>query len=143
MPPTATPAPVDHPFSWRIRVYWEDTDAGGVVYHAGYLCFMERARSEWLRAKGVDQVRLREHTGLAFVVRDMHIDFLAPARLDDELEVSVVVQTRRAASLLLSQAIRRRADGTELVRARVRVACVDLDRMRPAPIPDDLMPRIS
>lgn len=140
MPP---PENIIDPFSWRIRVYWEDTDAGGVVYHAGYLRFMERARSEWLRTKGVDQVRLREQTGLAFVVRDMHIDFLAPARLDDELEVSVVVQTRRAASLLLSQAIRRCSDGTELVHAQVRVACVDLDRMRPAPIPDDLMPRIS
>jgi acyl-CoA thioester hydrolase len=131
------------PFSWRIRVYWEDTDAGGVVYHAGYLRFMERARSEWLRARGVEQMRLRAETGLAFLVRDMHIDFLAPARLDDELRVTVAVEARRAASLLFSQSIRRCADATELVRAQVRVACVDVERMRPAPIPDDLMPRIS
>jgi acyl-CoA thioester hydrolase len=131
------------PFSWRIRVYWEDTDAGGVVYHAGYLRFMERARSEWLRARGVEQMRLRAETGLAFLVRDMHIDVLAPARLDDELRVTVAVEARRAASLLFSQSIRRCADATELVRAQVRVACVDVERMRPAPIPDDLMPRIS
>jgi acyl-CoA thioester hydrolase len=77
------------------------------------------------------------------MVRDMHIDFLAPARLDDELQVTVAVEARRAASLLFSQTIRRCADAAELVRAQVRAACVDIERMRPAPIPDDLLPRIS
>lgn len=131
------------PFSWRIRVYWEDTDAGGVVYHAGYLRFMERARSEWLRVVGVDQGQLSDTLGLGFMVRDMHIDFLAPARLDDELDVTVEVETMRAASLVFAQSVRHAGSGRELIRASVRVACVDLRRMRPTPIPDDLMARIS
>jgi acyl-CoA thioester hydrolase len=126
------------PFSWRIRVYWEDTDAGGVVYHAGYLRFMERARSEWLRALGIDQGALSATRALGFLVRDMQLDFLAPARLDDELEVSVAVQGRRAASMTFAQAVRRVGEERDLVSATVRVACVDLQRMRPTPIPDDL-----
>ena len=71
------------PFHWPVRVYWEDTDAGGVVYHASYLRFLERARSEWLRAIGIDQSVLRTATGLGFVVKDMQIDFVRPALLDD------------------------------------------------------------
>ncbi len=138
-----SPHNADDDFTWRLRVYWEDTDAGGVVYHAGYLRFMERARSEWLRARGVDQLALRESTGLGFVVRDMQIDFLTPARLDDELVVSVDVETVRRASLTFMQNVRRYGDCTDLARARVRVACVDIDRMRPAPVPDNLMARIS
>lgn len=130
-------------FTWRVRVYWEDTDAGGVVYHAGYLRFMERARSEWMRAQGVDQGALRAATGRGFVVRDMQIGFLAPARLDDELDVSVRVQTLRRASLTFLQDVRRCPDHAELVRATVRVACVDIDKMRPAPIPENLLARIS
>ncbi len=130
-------------FTWRVRVYWEDTDAGGVVYHAGYLRFMERARSEWMRARGVDQGALRAATGIGFVVRDMQIDFLAPARLDDELDVSVRVQTLRRASLTFMQDVRRCTDRAELVRAAVRVACVDIDTMRPAPFPENLAARIS
>ncbi|PWK88646.1 acyl-CoA thioester hydrolase [Fulvimonas soli] len=132
-------APDQAPFAWPVRVYWEDTDAGGVVYHASYLRFLERARTEWLRAGGVDQSALRERTGLAFMVRSMEIDFLKAALLDDELIVTVEVQERRAASILFGQSIRR-ADGTELIRARVRVACVDLHRMAPARIPDEALP---
>jgi acyl-CoA thioester hydrolase len=113
-----------------------------VVYHASYLRFMERARSEWLRAQGVDQSALREATGLAFMVRGMQLDFLRPALLDDELSVAVAVKEWRSASILFGQAIGR-ADGTELVRAQVRVACVDLRRMRPAPIPADLIPGLD
>ncbi|MBN8893928.1 MAG: tol-pal system-associated acyl-CoA thioesterase [Rhodanobacter sp.] len=128
------------PFSWKVRVYWEDTDAGGVVYHAGYLRFMERARSEWMRALGVDQMAYKQATGLAFMVRDMHIDFLRPALLDDELSVTVEVKERRAASILFAQTIMK-ADGKCLVRASVRVACVELERMRPAAIPPDLIPQ--
>lgn len=135
--PAAAPDPV--PFAWPVRIYWEDTDAGGVVYHASYLRFLERARTEWLRAGGVGQSALRERTGLAFMVRSMEIDFLRAALLDDELAVTVQVQERRAASILFGQSIRR-ADGTELVRARVRVACVDLRRMAPARIPDEALP---
>jgi acyl-CoA thioester hydrolase len=129
-------------FDWPIRVYWEDTDAGGVVYHASYLRFLERARSEWLRSLGVDQLALKESTGLGFVVHRMEIDFLRPALLDDELIVSVAVKERRSASILFAQSITR-ADGTALIQAQVRAACVDLKRMRPAPIPADIAARIA
>lgn len=130
------------PFEWPVRVYWEDTDAGGVVYHTSYLRFMERARSEWLRALGINQSVVKENTGLAFLVREMQIDFLRAALLDDELAVSVEVKERRAASILFAQTIRR-ADGAELIRAKVRVACVDVRRMRPVQIPADLIPGLS
>ena len=130
--------PFAAPFCWSVRVYWEDTDAGGVVYHAGYLRFMERARTEWMRALGVDQMAFKQATGLAFMVRDMQVDFLKPALLDDELSVTVEVKARRSASILFTQTITR-ADGSCLIRASVRVACVDLARMRPAQIPPDLI----
>lgn len=137
-----TQASATEPFEWPVRVYWEDTDAGGVVYHASYLRFMERARSEWLRALGINQSVVKESTGLAFLVREMQIDFLRAALLDDELAVSVAVKERRAASILFAQTIRR-ADGAELIRATVRVACVDVRRMRPVQIPADLIPGLS
>jgi acyl-CoA thioester hydrolase len=141
MPASAMTEPsTTQPFSWPVRVYWEDTDAGGVVYHAGYLRFMERARSEWMRALGVDQMAFKQATGLAFMVRDMQIDFLRPALLDDELSVTVEIKERRAASILFTQTITK-MDGCCLIRASVRVACVDLQRMRPAPIPADLIPQ--
>ena len=127
------------PFCWPVRVYWEDTDAGGVVYHASYLRFMERARSEWLRELGIDQLAFKQATGLAFLVREMHIDFLQAALLDDELSVTVEVKQRRAASILFDQSITR-ADGCRLISAEVRVACVDVQRMRAVPIPTDLFP---
>ncbi len=127
-------------FVWPTRVYWEDTDAGGVVYHAAYLRFMERARSEWLRALGVDQSELRERTGLAMLVRDMQIDFHAPARLDDLLAVTAVADRVRAASMVFAQTVaRHEAPDDVLVAARVRVACVDVACMRPAPLPRELL----
>jgi acyl-CoA thioester hydrolase len=129
-------------FCWPVRVYWEDTDAGGVVYHASYLRFMERARSEWLRGQGIDQLAFKQATGLAFLVRAMQIEFLLPALLDDELLVTVQVKQRRAASMLFEQSITR-ADGSCLIQATVRVACVDVLCMRAAPIPADLFPRLS
>jgi acyl-CoA thioester hydrolase len=138
----ATPGPATDPFQWPVRIYWEDTDAGGVVYHASYLRFMERARTEWLRAMGITQSSYKETTGLAFLVREMQIDFLKAALLDDELSVSVEVKERRAASILFAQTIRR-ADGAELIRAKVRVACVDVRRMRPVQIPADFIPGLS
>jgi acyl-CoA thioester hydrolase len=132
-------APFPPSFTWPVRIYWEDTDAGGVVYHASYLRFLERARTEWLRSLGVQQSRVQEESGLAFLVREMQLDFLKAALLDDELLVTVEVKERRAASILFAQSISR-ADGTELLRAVVRVACVDTRRMRPAPIPAGLIP---
>ncbi|MEO9080405.1 MAG: tol-pal system-associated acyl-CoA thioesterase [Rhodanobacter sp.] len=129
-------------FQWPVRVYWEDTDAGGVVYHASYVRFLERARTEWMRARGVDQSAFRQATGLAFMVRDMQLDFLRPALLDDELSVTVEIKERRAASILFTQTITNGAGGF-LIRAQVRVACVDLERMRPAPIPVGLIPQLT
>lgn len=122
------------PFSFGIRVYWEDTDAGGVVYHASYVRFLERARTEWLRAQGYGQQALRESQGLVLVVRDMQLDFHKPARLDDQLQVSVVLSERRHASLLLGQVISR--GDQALVRANVRVACLVASSFRPRPLPE-------
>ena len=130
------------PFTWPVRVYWEDTDAGGVVYHASYLRFLERARSEWLRGLGVNQMAWKEATGLAFMVREMQLDFLRAALLDDELRVTVEVKERRAASILFAQTISR-ADDTPLLRAQVRVACVDVRRMQPVRIPADAIPGLD
>lgn len=122
------------PFSFGIRVYWEDTDAGGVVYHASYLRFLERARTEWLRDLGYGQQALRESEDLVLVVREMAIDFHKPARLDDELAVSVVLARRRGASLLITQEVTR---GDEvLVGASVRVACLVASSFRPRPLPE-------
>jgi acyl-CoA thioester hydrolase len=144
MPESVDSPTAKQPFGWPVRVYWEDTDAGGVVYHASYLRFLERARSEWLRGLGVDQSTLKQATGLAFLVREMHLDFLKAALLDDELLVTVEVKEQRAASILFAQTISRasvdRADRVELIRAEVRVACVDTQRMVPARIPDHLFP---
>lgn len=126
----------DSRFSIPVRVYWEDTDAGGVVYHARYLHFLERARSEWLRAGGFGQQALREELGVVFVVHRMELDFNAPARLDDLLVATVEPAERRSASFVVRQALRRGSEAKPLVDARVRVACVDATRFRPRPIPD-------
>ena len=120
-------------FSWPTRVYWEDTDAGGVVYHAQYLAFLERARTEWLRAHGKGQETLRVGHDLVFAVRAMRIEFLQPARLDDALLVSVALRQCRRASLVLAQSIRR--DGTLLLEADVRIAALNASDFRPRAIP--------
>ena len=129
------------PFQWPVRVYWEDTDAGGVVYHAQYLAFMERARSEWMRAIGFGQDRLRLESHLCFVVRALSIDFRAPARLDDLLSVSVRLAQCRGASLVIAQEIRR--GDALLVGATVRVAAVSADAFRPRPIPAALLAQLT
>lgn len=121
-------------FSFPIRVYWEDTDAGGVVYHGSYVRFLERARTEWLRAQGVGQQALRDREDVVLVIRDMTLDFRQPARLDDELQVGVVMTQRRAASLLIAQEIVR--DGKVLVAAQVRVACLTASSFTPRPLPE-------
>jgi len=126
-------------FAWPVRVYYEDTDAGGVVYHANYLRFLERARTEWLRARGWGQTRLREHDGTGFVVANMSIRFLRPARLDDALVATVAVTGRRRVSLDFAQTLVAADDpSTVYVEAEVQVACVDLDRMRPRRLPEFL-----
>jgi acyl-CoA thioester hydrolase len=117
-------------------VYWEDTDAGGVVYHAQYLAFLERARTEGLRARGYGQELLRVEHGLVFALRAMRIDFRAPARLDDALDVSVALRQRRGASLLIGQDIR--CGGRLLVDAEVKVAALDAASFRPRGLPAKL-----
>ena len=124
-------------FELPIRVYWEDTDAGGVVYHAQYLAFLERARSDWLRIRGHGQEALRRTHDLVFAVRGMSLDFIAPARLDDLLSVEVQVRQVRGASLLLAQRIRR--DDTLLFEAEVRLAALAASSFRPCPIPPPLL----
>ncbi len=116
------------------RVYWEDTDAGGVVYHSRYLNFMERARSDWLLAQGFPQVELRERQGCLFVVTAISVQFFAPARLEDELAVSVGVQALRAASMIMDQEIRRQ-DGALLAEGQVTIACLAAASFRPMRMP--------
>ena len=126
-------------FTFPVRVYWEDTDAGGVVYYANYLKFMERARSEWLRTIGIDQAALLRDERLQFVVVEANIRYHRPARFDDALVVSVQIEELRGASLVFVQEIRRgTADGELLISASVRAACLASDGLRPRPLPADL-----
>ncbi|APO94752.1 tol-pal system-associated acyl-CoA thioesterase [Xanthomonas vesicatoria] len=135
---TATPViPISESppvFSWPTRVYWEDTDAGGVVYHARYVAFMERARTEWMRAAGYGQDLMRQDHGLVFAVRSMQLDFLKPARLDDALSVSAVLLKCRRASLLFAQSVRR--EGEVLLTAEVRIAALGTSDFRPRGMDD-------
>jgi acyl-CoA thioester hydrolase len=131
-------------FSWRARVYWEDTDGGAVVYYANYLRFLERARTEWLRAHGHSQHELAREPGILFTVVSVQVDYRAPARLDDELEITCEPQAEGAASLRFAQRIYRamRGGGSEpalLVQASVRVACVDARSLRPRRLPQFLL----
>ena len=128
-------------FTWPVRVYWEDTDAGGIVYYANYLRFFERARTEWLRALGVEQTALRAAGGAIFVVIDTRIAYRAPARLDDRLDVTVALRhTGRAALTLAQQAWR--AD-TLLAEGEVRIGCVDAASWRPRRIPTPVLDRLA
>ena len=128
------------PFSHRVRVYWEDTDAGGVVFYANYLKFFERARTEWLRTLGVGQQQLRERTGAIFVVADTHVRYLGPARLDDELDVSVELRETGRASMLIAQAARR--DGMLLAEGDIRIGCVDAGTFRLQRIPTEVIGKL-
>jgi acyl-CoA thioester hydrolase len=131
-------------FTWPIRVYYEDTDATGVVYHANYLRYFERARTEWLRALGVSQQSLRAESGVVFTLANLEVDYLLPARLDDELLVTVAVEHLRRASLTFSQTVQTGGGaGALLARARARVGCVDQNSFRPCPLPDDFVQKVS
>ncbi len=124
------------PFSIPVRVYWEDTDAGGVVYHASYLRFMERARSDWLRALGIDQAVMIRDERLQFAVVEAHIRYHQPARYGELLQVSVAPGEHRGASFVMLQEIRRDgAAGELLLSATVRAACLDSDSLRPRRLP--------
>ena len=123
-----------------VRVYYEDTDLGQVVYYANYLKFIERGRSEWLRAAGVDQSVLLDR-GLAFVVRRVEADYLRPARFDDALEVVTTLDHAAGPRITVAQSVER--DGTALFRAMVTVVCVDLASMRPQRLPPDVLAALS
>jgi acyl-CoA thioester hydrolase len=126
---------MQQPFVWQMRVYWEDTDAGGVVYHSRYLNFFERARTEWLRSRGVQQAELAAGANLIFVVRRMEIDFVRAARMDDELEVSVLLERAGRSRMEMSQEMLRLRDGEVLARAAVTAACVDAESFKPMRMP--------
>lgn len=128
-------------FSWPVRVYWEDTDAGGVVYYANYLKFMERARSEWLRAQGFEQDVLRDEAGVVFVVRRVEIDYLSPARFNEQLDVSVSLREMGRVSLSVRQELMR--GSSCLARADVTLACVDAIRFKPVKMPASLLQALT
>jgi acyl-CoA thioester hydrolase len=132
---------MDSVFSIPIRVYYEDTDTGGVVYYANYLKFMERARTEWLRHLGFEQQELARDPGVVFAVRSVSLEYLRPARLDDLLDVSVRLVKGARASLTLVQQVRRGAD--VLCEGEVRIACLDAQRFTPVPIPEAVIARVS
>ena len=123
-------------FTWPVRVYYEDTDLGGVVYYANYLKFLERARTEWLRALGVEQTVLAAEHRVIFVVRSIALEYLRPAAFNDELAVTVELEETKGGQILLVQRITRGAE--ELATARVRIACVSTGSFRPVRIPGSL-----
>jgi len=136
----AVAAQQSEPFVWPLRVYYEDTDAGGVVYYANYLKFTERARTEWLRASGFEQTDLAQQHGVAFVVRSAAIEYLRPARFNDSLQVTVELIKVGAGQIELGQRVLR---GNELLATvTVNVACVRLATMRATRIPQPLATRI-
>ncbi|MBZ0070678.1 MAG: tol-pal system-associated acyl-CoA thioesterase [Gammaproteobacteria bacterium] len=127
-------------FRWPVRVYYEDTDAGGVVYYANYLRFMERARTEWLRSLGVEQDRLVREQGIIFAVTEAELRFKRPARFNDALEVTARVIERRRVSLRFAQTVLR---GDELLcEGRIQIACLDSAVFRPRAIPKELLKEI-
>ena len=127
-------------FSWEARVYWEDTDAGGIVYYANYLRFLERARTEWLRQRGIVQTVLARDLGLIFAVVSVQVDYLKAARLDDLLCISCLPERESAATLSFRQDIRRgAADGELLVEGTARVACLDAATLRPRRLPPAIL----
>jgi acyl-CoA thioester hydrolase len=128
-------------FLWPLRVYYEDTDAGGVVYYANYLKFMERARSEWLRSLGFEQDVLAQEQGLLFVVRSVEVDYLRPARFNDALTVSAEIAHCGRASLSFAQDICR--DDVVLCRGKVKIASVDAQRFRPRQVPEAMMDKLA
>ncbi len=128
-------------FFWPVRVYYEDTDAQGIVYYANYLRFMERARTEWLRAAGIEQDQLRLQHDKIFVVTSTTNNYHTPARFNDELDVSVTLKSRGRASFVLEQNIYRRdAERTLICSGETKAACLTASTMKPAKLPNELLP---
>ncbi len=133
-------------FEFPIRIYWEDTDAGGIVFYANYLKFFERARTEWLRSLGIEQQRLRDEVGGMFVVTETQVKYLSPARLDDELLVTAQVVERGRASMTIAQRAFKRNDGdhsdgtpTAICEGTIRIGWVEAMSLRPARIPPNIL----
>lgn len=125
-------------FHWPVRIYWEDTDAGGVVYHASYLRFFERARTEWLRGQGIAQDALRATQHVLFVLNRIEVRYVKPARLDDLLDVQSRLVELKRASFVVDHAIYRASDGTLIATGQAGAVCLDEASFRPAPIPKDI-----
>lgn len=129
-------------FSWPVRVYYEDTDHGGVIYHANYLKFMERARTEWLRAKGFEQDVLAEQHGMIITVAAVQVDFLKPGRFNQLLSVTARPEEVRRASALVKQEVCVVAENGErgdlLCRGQIKIVCVDAVSLRPRPFPEQI-----
>ena len=133
-------------FNWRIRVYYEDTDTGGVVFYANYLKFFERARTEWLRAAGVGQRVLEQADGVIFIVKSTSVDYHAPAKLDDLLDLTVVVERLSRVSVDFVQQAWRLDDNNQrtlLTTGRITVVLVDVKKFRPTAIPPQVLQKIS
>jgi acyl-CoA thioester hydrolase len=129
------------PYLHAVRVYWEDTDAGGVVFYANHLKFFERARTEWLRSFGIEQQRLRDETGAMFIVSDTRVRYLRPARLDDLLQVSAELRDLgRATMTIVQQALR---GDTLLAEGEIRIGCVDAGSFRPRRIPASILAALA
>jgi acyl-CoA thioester hydrolase len=129
-------------FRWPLRVYYEDTDAGGVVYHTGYIRYFERARTEWLRALGYSQTQLAQEARVLFTVVDLQIHFRRPARLDDEVVVLSIASPAGGASIHFAQSVLS-ASGEVLAEGQVRVACVDAQTFRARRLPADIAARMN
>ena len=132
-------------FRWPVRVFYEDTDTAGIVYYANYLKFFERARTEWLRAAGIHQSELSENAQRAFVVTRCTVDYHAPARLDDQLALTVVVEKLGRASIIFQQQawLNHPEHKPSLIcSAQVRVGCVDTLSLRPAPLPAQVVTQV-
>ena len=129
-------------FVLRLRVYYEDTDAGGVVYHSNYLNFMERARTEWLRHAGFEQNTLIEEKGILFAVRKVKIDYNKPALFNDLLNINTRIFEQRKASLVFKQVIFNQSE--EIVcKAEIKIACLDSNTMKPKPIPETILSELN
>jgi len=127
-------------FHWPVRVYYEDTDAGGVVFYANYLKFFERARTEMLRDMGYEQDQLIAEQNIIFVVRAVQVDYLTPARFNELLDVTAEVTLAKKVSLNFEQTIAR--DGDVLCKGNIRIACLDAETMKPKAIPDNLLQKL-
>ena len=128
-------------FSWPVRVYYEDTDAGGVVFYANYLKFFERARTEMLRSFGFEQDQLIAEENVIFVVRSVEVDYLKPARFNEQIEVGAKIIEKKRTSLIFEQVITREQD--VLCNGKIRIACLDAESMRPKPIPIAILEQLT